>query len=247
MSSYGFLVFLILLAPTSSFIPIKDPIAERRMYLPLMGLVLVTCEFLIRSIKERTSAVAVASLLIVAAAIPTYYRNRLWGSEAALWKDTVAKSPNKLRGYGHLVHGLVSEHHCREAIQRLEELSRRMPIDPTGLGHWAIAYECVHEPEHALAKLKQAVAFLPSALTYVQIARNQLALMREQDALQSLNRALELDPALESAYVLRGEVYERQGKPSTAVRDYMQALQLKPGDQQARWRLGQLSSYTVHQ
>jgi hypothetical protein len=244
---YGFFVFLILLAPTSSFIPIKDPIAERRLYLPMLGLVLVTCEFLFHAIRERTRIVAVASLLMVAAAIATNGRNRLWGSEAALWQDTVAKSPNKIRGYSHLVHGLVSEHHCREALQRLDELSRRMSIDPQLLGHWAVAYECVHEPEHALEKLEQAALLSPTALIYLQIARNQLALNRAQDALGSLNRALELDATLEPAYIERGELRERQGDRSGAAMDYARVLQLNSSNEQARQLLRLVSNYKAIQ
>ncbi len=246
VGSYGLILFLILLAPTSSFVPIKDPIAERRLYLPMLGLVLVASEFLIHSIQRRSSIAIVASLLIVPAAMATYHRNRLWGSEAALWEDTVAKSPNKLRGYGHLVHGLILEHHCREALQRLDELSRRMPVDPTLLGHWAVAYECVHEPEHALEKLELASVEAPSALTYVDMARNQLALEHPQDALQSLNQALKLDPTSESAYVMRAELYERQNNLSAAATDYGQALRLDPANQQIQLRLRQISGSAMH-
>jgi tetratricopeptide (TPR) repeat protein len=181
--------------------------------------------------------------LLVAAAFATYRRNQLWGSEAALWQDTVAKSPNKLRGYSHLVHGLVNEHHCREALQRLDELSRRRSIDPQLLAHWAVAYECVHEPENALAKLQQAALLSPNAATYMEIARNQLALNRTQDALGSLNRALELDATLEPAYIARGELRELQGDRSGAAMDYSRVLQLNSSNEQARQLLRLVSNY----
>src|SRR5260370_59634 len=42
MASYGVFVFLSLIAPTSSVVPILDPFAERRLYLPFIGLLLVT-------------------------------------------------------------------------------------------------------------------------------------------------------------------------------------------------------------
>jgi len=244
---YGFFVFLILLAPTSSFIPIKDPIAERRLYLPMLGLVLVACEFLFHAMPERRRIVAVASLLMVAAAIATNHRSQLWGSEVALWQDTVAKSPNKIRGYSHLVHGLVTEHHCPEALQRLDELSRRRSIDPQLLEHWAYAYDCVNEPEHALEKLEQAASLKPSALTYLHIARDQLALNRAQDALGSLNRALELDATLETAYIQRGILRERQGDRLGAAMDYWRVLQLNSSNEQARQLLRLVSNYKAIQ
>jgi hypothetical protein len=34
-------MFLTLLAPTSSIVPISDSLVERRMYLPLLGLILI--------------------------------------------------------------------------------------------------------------------------------------------------------------------------------------------------------------
>ena len=114
------------------------------------------------------------------------------------------------------------------------------------LEHWAVAYECVHEPEHALAKLWLAAAESPSAPLYVNIARNQIMLQREQDAIQSLDRALQLDASMDSAYVMRGELYESQGILPTAAHDYWQALQLNPQNEQAQLRLQTISGYAIH-
>ena len=36
------------LAPTSSIVPILDPLVERRMYLPMLGLILIGCEWALR-------------------------------------------------------------------------------------------------------------------------------------------------------------------------------------------------------
>ena len=46
LAALGLVVFLILLAPTSSVIPIADTVAERRVYLPGIGLLLVVVECL---------------------------------------------------------------------------------------------------------------------------------------------------------------------------------------------------------
>jgi hypothetical protein len=45
LTCFGLLFFLVALAPTSSIIPILDPLVERRMYLPLVGLILIGCEW----------------------------------------------------------------------------------------------------------------------------------------------------------------------------------------------------------
>src|SRR5581483_6161226 len=48
LAAFGVFMFLLLLAPTSSFVPISDVSAERRLYLPFLGLTLVVLEFLRR-------------------------------------------------------------------------------------------------------------------------------------------------------------------------------------------------------
>ena len=48
LASFGYFGFLLLLAPTSSFVPIRDVAVERRLYLPFICLLLITVDFLRR-------------------------------------------------------------------------------------------------------------------------------------------------------------------------------------------------------
>lgn len=244
VSTYGLAVFLLLLAPTSSIVALKDPVAEHRLYLPLLGLVLISADVLLRWVRGRTqvAAVAIAGALILLASVATYRRNLLWGSEAALWQDAVDKAPNKQRGYEHLVHGLVQQRRCAEALKRLDDLSKRETLEPILYVHWAFAYECVHQPEQAVEKLKQAAAQLPDASIYMNMARNLAVLGRFPEALDALNRAVQLDPNLEPAFVARGELRQREGNVAAAVQDYQRALALNPGDAVARQLLNVLEN-----
>src|SRR3984957_4966265 len=97
IASYGWFVFIILLSPTSSFVPIFDPMVERRLYLPFIGLLLITVEFLRRWKVSRNTLIGALCLVLVAEGALTYQRNLLWGSAIDIWKDTVSKSPRKLR------------------------------------------------------------------------------------------------------------------------------------------------------
>jgi Flp pilus assembly protein TadD len=243
VGTYGLLIFLLLLSPTSSFIPIKDAVAERRLYLPMLGVVLVACELLRHLIRNRKTTTVVASMLILAAVLAAHHRSGVWASEATLWEDTVAKSPNKVRNYGHLVHGLVRERRCREALNLLNKASKHIVPDASLLSHWSFAYECINEPEHALEKLKESAALQPWPSTYLNMARHEVTLHRMQDALQSLNRALELDPALESAYAMRAGILEAAGDNVGASQDYQAVLRLNPGNAWAFARLHQQSAH----
>ena len=48
IASFGFFVSLIFFLPTSSIMPIRDLAAERRLYLPMIGLLLILAELLVR-------------------------------------------------------------------------------------------------------------------------------------------------------------------------------------------------------
>ena len=65
LASYGWFVWIILLAPTSSFVPIRDPMAERRMYLPFIGLLFITVEFLRRWKVSRNALIAALAAVLV--------------------------------------------------------------------------------------------------------------------------------------------------------------------------------------
>ena len=114
--SYAFAVlwFFLTLAPTSSILPIADVIAERRMYLPLVGVLLVialaftdgTRALIARgrlsSRQVRTTAAGLTACAAVACSILTWQRNLLWCDPVALWADSVSKSPGNPRAMANL-------------------------------------------------------------------------------------------------------------------------------------------------
>ena len=113
LAAFGIFMFVLLLAPTSSFIPIVDVSAERRMYLPFLGLVLVCLEFL-RRLKISQAAWAGAAIVAVCSVL-TYQRSAVWASPVALWQDASNKSPQKWRPHFQLASALYESERCPEA------------------------------------------------------------------------------------------------------------------------------------
>lgn len=106
---FGFLWFLVTLLPTSSIIPIRDVMAEHRIYLPLAGLGIVFTAlvqiFLSRMKQLPGYSIAATIIFIGLAAILMYatqQRNQVWKTKLALWEDAAAKSPNKSRPHNNL-------------------------------------------------------------------------------------------------------------------------------------------------
>ena len=97
LAAFGFFLFLIFLAPTSSIVPIRDVLVERRMYLPVFALTLCVIDFL-RTRRLTVPALATGlGVVCVALAVGTWQRNHVWSSPISLWKDSVSNSPQKYR------------------------------------------------------------------------------------------------------------------------------------------------------
>jgi tetratricopeptide (TPR) repeat protein len=246
-ATFGIAMFLLLLSPTSSFIPLKDPIAEHRMYLPLIGIALIAASALVRVVEGRTAMIATAAAVAAIATFASMQRNHVWSSESALWSDAVSKSPDKMRDYSHLVHGLVNERRCKSALSVLDGLQRRGKVDSTLLVHWSFALECVQDFGGAVEKLKEVVKVAPTPDLHLRIARLLARLERVDEAKRSAGLALELDPKFEAAYALRGDLNWYQGDWDNASRDYARVLELNPANQGARRRLDELNAKSRRQ
>lgn len=234
LASYGFLAFLLLIAPTSSVVPILDPIAERRMYLPFIGLLLVVAEFLRRWKTSRGRLVsALAAVLVVAAAL-TYNRSQVWGSDLALWQDSAAKSPHKYRPHFQLGFVYFTQGRCREALAEYDQAGRAATPDYRLLIDWSAAYECAGNGKEALRKLEQAAALSETAHVYSLIGLQYLKQGQRGAALEALSRAEAIDPAYEMTYVYRGAVHVGQNNLAGAVAEYRRALSLNPSNEMAQ-------------
>ena len=230
LAAAGLFIFLALLAPTSSFIPIQDPVAERRVYFAMIGPLLIVADLLRRSRMSITTmagaGLAVAALLSFA----TYSRASLWGDEMALWRDTVTQSPQKTRPRFQLAHLLYRAQRCPEAAKEYEAASKLAKPTTALLVDWGLALDCAGRTPEAIERLRQAVA---SERTYNSLAQLGMVLARQgrlDEALPLLNDAIAADPNQPAAWGYRGNVYATQRKLVEAAADFMRALALNPSD-----------------
>ena len=237
LACYGFLAALVLLAPTSSVIPIADTLVERRLYLPIIGLLLVILELLRRWKTSAVRLAAVCAIVLVTASALAWRRNIVWGSEVALWEDTVAKAPYNARALFQLGMAYYAEGRCSDAAERYAEVARVGESTHRLLVDWALAEDCIGRPEAALDKLRQAAKFDATAHVYSLIGMMHGKAGRSTEALEAIETAIQIDPKYDMAYVYRGNVRASAGDWAAAAEDYRQAIRLNAHNQLARQSL----------
>ena len=237
LASYGFLVYLLLMAPTSSFVPIRDPIAERRMYLPMIGILLVVIGMLSRIRVDRRKMTAAFCGIVAVLAVVTYQRNRLWASDISIWEDAARKSPGKQRVHFQLAHTYYTNGRCQDAIAQYAEAARLQKPDYGLLVDWGLAYDCANQPGLAVAKLRAAAVLDPKAHVYTQIAMVYAKRSHWPEALQALAQAEKLDPNYDMIYDNRGGIRANTNDLAGAAADYQHALTLNPSNEHARQML----------
>jgi protein O-mannosyl-transferase len=239
LAAFGVFVFLLLIAPTSSFVPLSDVMAERRAYLPLLGLLLVCCEFLRR--MQFTQVVWVSAAAVALCSVLTYRRATVWSSPLALWSDAVEKSPAKYRPRFQLAYAQYELQQCADSAKSYETASHMAKLQIDLLVNWGLALDCAGQWEQALEKLDQALELHNTAHVHTQIAAVLAKHQRVPEALEQLAAAQKLDPRFDVTYFYRGNIYQMVGDRQGAVREYQQALALNPQNQPARLALEQIS------
>jgi protein O-mannosyl-transferase len=226
LASFGYFGFLLLLAPTSSFVPIRDVAVERRLYLPFICLLLITVDLLRR---WRASRMVMAGTMAAACAVAgtlTYQRSAVWSSALALWEDTSAKSPGNARAKFQLAYAQWQNGQCAPAAATYEQVSRMQKPDDRLLIDWAYALECAGKPDEAVAKVREAIKTQPSAHSYAVIGMIYGKQGRAEEALEALNSAEKADPNFDMTYVYRGNIYASRGQMAEAATQYRRALSI---------------------
>jgi protein O-mannosyl-transferase len=239
LAAFGVFMFLLLIAPTSSFVPIIDVSAERRMYLPFLGLVLVCLEFL-RRLKISQMAWTGAIILAICSVL-TYRRSEVWANPVALWQDASNKSPRKWRPHFQLASAQYESGNCQDAAQSLEAASRLEQPSFDLLLDWGLALDCAGDWQDALVRLQQSATLQPSAHVQSQIGMVYAKHNKFEEALAALAQGEAMDPNFEMIYVYRGKIYQATGDNAAAAEQYRRALAINPYNADARDALGQVS------
>ncbi|MCC7153924.1 MAG: tetratricopeptide repeat protein [Bryobacterales bacterium] len=239
LASYGYFVFLVQMAPTSSFLPIMDALAERRLYLAFAGVLFLMLE-LLRRWRERVGLLAgagcAAGLLL---AILTFQRNGVYASDIAMWEDSVAGNPRNDRSFFQLGYAYYRDGRCADAVRGYEQVARLRAPDYMLQLDWALALDCAGQTDAAEAKIKQAIATRRTAHALAVLGMIQGKAGKYEQAIQTLREAEQTDPSFVMTYNYRGTIYFNMRQYGDAVTAFRKALTIDPNNAEALRKLSQ--------
>jgi len=238
--------FFLILAPTSSIVPIVwQPMAENRLYLPLAGVAAsaVLGAFALAGRRSLAALAVVALGLDLASA----GRNRAYSSAHAIWSDTVAKRPENPRAHNNLGAVLSDEPgRLGDAIAQFREALRLRPDYADAHGNLGGALLNVPgRLDDAIAELREALRLTPD---YADAHSNLGAALlnvpgRLDDAIAEEEEALRLEPDHAGAHLNLGNALSgAPGRLNDAVTQYEEALRLNPNSAAARASLARALS-----
>ncbi|HVP10935.1 MAG TPA: tetratricopeptide repeat protein [Phycisphaerae bacterium] len=243
--------FFIILAPTSSFVPIISEVAaERRMYLPLAA-VIVLAVALADRLFDRLSASSSrygtgrswAKGLIVVIVVGllgslTIRRNAEYHDPFGMWKDLLAVRPDSARAYANL--GLLYSMSDRqaEALQAFQQVLKLGPDDMATRANLGKTLAALGRHEEAVAEYQRAMAMAPDdRVLRCSLGSELEELGRVDEAMECYQGVLKVEPGNTMAGMGVGSCLQRKGEFTAAATAYRGLLAVDARNLDARCRL----------
>lgn len=220
--SFGIVWFLVVLAPSSSVVPLREGMAEHRVYLASAGIFMAVASAFARGWLEhdpgpsplvrRAFAGGVCVVLAMLCAL-TVMRNRVWSSPVALWTEASLHAEGMWEPHYALADSLRESGDCGAAVPEYRKVVTLQPV---------------HRDAH----------------TNLGICLAQAGKLEEAE--QAFRRVLEIDPAFPRGYTNLGALALVAGDTTGARDYYREAIAQDPGNVLARMQLASLYEKTFH-
>jgi tetratricopeptide (TPR) repeat protein len=231
--------FFVILAPTSSVFPLTgQPMAEHRMYLPLAA-VIGSVVLGLYAWMGRRSLILFAALAVALGWL-SIQRNKDYGSDLAIWSDTVAKCPGNARAHlnlGNLLSGIPGR--LPDAITEYQAALFIKPdfAEVHCILGMALATLPGRLPE-AIPHYEAALRINPGLVdAHFNLGNALLQQGRYPAACEQYEETVKLKPNHVNGHVNLGITLVMMKRLDDAVAQFETALQIKPGYPSAKENL----------
>jgi tetratricopeptide (TPR) repeat protein len=245
--------FFLILAPTSSIVPIKDAAFEHRMYLPLAAVTTVIVvgawKLIVAWVRGESLRVglSVVCLAIVVALLGwvTIRRNEDYSSRLRMWESVASVRPQNARAHNNIGTTLLNSGDAAsalDALRRAERLDGDSAEIRYNLGNALLK---LGRTDEAVGHYEASIRLDPGAVEPAIMLANALS-QREQwtQAAEVLRRAVrDANPrtgrdTLAKAHFNLANTLSRQGDSAAAIAEYRLAIARDPRHHAAHYGLG---------
>ncbi len=233
--AFSLLWFLISLLPVASIIPQGSVMAERYLYIPSFGFVLILAYFFYQLflLGKRWQLTKIfftltLSLFLTTSifySLTTYFRNKEWKNSETLWLSAVKVNPNIASIKAALALTYSQEGKSNLAIKEYKKAIALNSQEVSIFNALAYEYQKKGDFDLAIQTYKESLKILPTS----KVALGNLALIYEaknQDnlAVNYYLRAIEADPKDSFLHYRLALNYDRQSKYKEAIEEYKQTI-----------------------
>jgi len=247
VAGFGFAWFLIALAPVSNVFPISRLMAERFLYIPMVGICLAGATLFEAAIKsgealrQRLVTGALCAMLLLLG-LSTIAKNSAWLDPEILYMQNLRLYPVNYQARLGLA-GIYEERgENLESIKQYEHAIRISP-KPRALHNLGNLYLKIGDIRSAIAMFKIALVQNPDpSWTLNSLGAAYLAQGKIDRAVREFQRAIESDETFAPAHFSLAIALEKKGEIKAALIEYRATVALNPDHEEAHRRIAGIES-----
>lgn len=232
------LFFLIALAPTLTPFRLNWIVAERYLYLPILGILILVgfgLERLDRLAKFKSLSYVLFILIVILLSARTIIRNIDWKNEDNLWIATGKTSPSSPNTHNNLgdVYGRRGDKQA--ALREFEKAIELKPNYGDAYHNLANTYVELGQPDKAVENYQKALQFNPNLWqSHQNIAALYFQAKQYDKALENIQKAITINPKNINLRVNLGVIYLVMGQKDKAKEIFITILSIDPQNQVAK-------------
>lgn len=227
---WGYAWTILFLLPVTNIVPIGPQAAERLLYLPSAGLVMIIvtlCSrlFTVRPLLRQLAAVTLL-LFVALSGADTLVRSRVWQDEPTLYGAMIREAPRAQSAYANLADAIAGQY----PDSAIALYNHAIMLDQGFVRAYInSAVLLSHKGDHrrAIHNLRLAGELRPNS---VQVANNLglafLAAAQPESALAALDRGIAIEPNSAPLHTNRAAALAALGRPAEAEAGLRRALAL---------------------
>ncbi len=239
----GWCWFLIALAPACGLVQagLWPAIANRFMYLPLMGILVMLVwegDERLKGAYSRVLKVILCSALLIFLLSLTHLQNIYYSNSFSLFNRCLSVVGKNELALNNLGQSLATLGRVNEAMQNFAENIKLNPMQATSYSNYGTCLVAKGDDLQAIPYFQKAIALNPRLIVpYIHLGLIQNRRGYKNEAVKIMEKALQIDQNNLEAHNNLGAILAEQGKFSAAASHFLFVLKADPAHVQARLNL----------